>query len=75
MPSFSANPAKDVKNGILASNYDQSGLNQFFRKIALTIESIVAGEELSGLGTKIESKLSLTINYNTAQKIGLPIKI
>ncbi|WP_411894387.1 TolC family protein [Winogradskyella sp. A2] len=74
MPSFSANPAKDVKNGILASNYDQSGLNQFFRKIALTIESIVAGEEFSGLGTKIESKLSLTINYNTAQKIGLPIK-
>jgi len=74
IPSFSANPEKDVKNGILASNYDQSGLNQFFRKIALTIESIVTGDELSGVGTKIDSKLSLTINYNTAQKIDLPIK-
>ncbi|MBT8395246.1 MAG: TolC family protein, partial [Bacteroidia bacterium] len=72
--SFSANPAKDVNNGILASNYDQSGLNQFFRKIALTVESVIAGDELSGVGLKIESKPSLTINYNTAEKIGLPIK-
>lgn len=74
IPSFSFNPAKDVRNGIMASNYDQAGLNQFFRKIALTVESVVAGDELSGVGTKIESKPSLTINYNTAEKIGLPIK-
>ena len=40
----------------------------------MTIESIVTGDELSGVGTKIDSKLSLTINYNTAQKIDLPIK-
>jgi outer membrane protein TolC len=74
LPSFSANPLEDVKNGILASNHDQSQLNQFFRRIALTVESVVNGNGLSGLSTKLESKNTLTINYNTAEKIGLPLK-
>ena len=58
----------------MASNHDQSELNQFFRRIALTVESIVNGEELSGLQTKLESETKLTINYNTAEKIELPLK-
>lgn len=74
LPSFTANPVKDVKNGILATNHDQSGLNQFFRRIALTVESVVNGDGLSGLSTKLESKSTLTVNYNTADKIGLPLK-
>lgn len=74
LPSFTANPVKDVKNGILATNHDQSGLNQFFRRIALTVESVVNGDGLSGFSTKLESKSTLTVNYNTADKIGLPLK-
>ena len=74
LPSFTANPVKDVKNGILATNHDQSELNQFFRRIALTVESVVNGDGLAGLSTKIESKSTLTVNYNTADKIGLPLK-
>jgi outer membrane protein len=74
IPSFTANPVKDVKNGILASNHDQSELNQFFRRIALTVESVVNGDGLSNLSSKLESKSTLTVNYNTAEKIGLPLK-
>jgi outer membrane protein len=74
LPSFSANPVKDVMNGILATNHDQSQLNQFFRRISLTVESVVNGNGLSGLSTKLESKSNLTVNYNTADKIGLPLK-
>ena len=74
LPSFTANPVKDVKNGILASNHDQSELNQFFRRIALTVESVVNGDDLSGLSSKLESNGTLTVNYNTAEKIGLPLK-
>ena len=74
LPSFSTNQVKDVVNGILATNHDQSEINQFFRRIALTIESVVNGEELSGLQTRMDSKTNLTINYNTAEKIGLPLK-
>jgi outer membrane protein TolC len=74
LPSFTANPVKDVKNGILASNHDQSELNQFFRRIALTVESIVNGDDLSGLSSQLESRSTLTVNYNTAEKIDLPLK-
>ena len=74
LASFTSNPVQDVNNGILATNHDQSEMNQFFRRIALTVESVVNGENLSGLTTKLESKTSLTVNYNTAEKIGLPLK-
>ncbi|ARV09342.1 hypothetical protein BTO05_06710 [Winogradskyella sp. PC-19] len=74
LPSFTSNPVKDVINGILATSHDQSELNQFFRRIALTVESILNGNALSTLSTKLESKSTLTVNYNTAEKIGLPLK-
>jgi len=74
LPSFTANPVRDVTNGILASNHDQSELDQFFRRIALTVESVVLNEEFSGSSTKLETNGNLTINYNTAEKIGLPLK-
>lgn len=74
LPSFTANPAKDVDNGILATNHDQSELNQFFRRIALTVEAVVNGEDLSQLTSKLDSKRQLTINFNTAERIDMPLK-
>ena len=74
LPSFSANPIEDVRNGILASNHDQSQLNQFFRRVALTVESIINGDDIYGLSTKLQSRNTLTVNYNTAEKIGLPLR-
>ncbi|MBO6631043.1 MAG: hypothetical protein JJ936_05685, partial [Psychroserpens sp.] len=74
LPSFTANPAKDVDNGILATNHDQSEMNQFFRRIALTVEAVVNGEDLSRLTSKLESKGQLTINFNTAERIDMPLK-
>ncbi len=74
LPSFTSNPVKDVINGILATSHDQSELNQFFRRIALTVESILNGNALATLSTKLEAKGTLTVNYNTAEKIGLPLK-
>ena len=74
LPSFTFNPVKDVINGILATSHDKSELNQFFRRIALTVESILNGNALATLSTKLEAKGTLTVNYNTAEKIGLPLK-
>ncbi|WP_431158488.1 TolC family protein [Winogradskyella poriferorum] len=74
LPSFTTSPLRDVSNGILASNHDQSELNQFFRKIALTVESVVLNGEFDGVNTKLETKDNLTINFNTAEKIGLPLR-
>ncbi|NRA92395.1 MAG: TolC family protein, partial [Psychroserpens sp.] len=74
LPSFTSNPVQDIKNGILANNYDQSELDQFFRRIALTVESVVNGEDLGNLSAKLITKRTLTINFNTAELIGLPLK-
>ncbi|WP_299523030.1 TolC family protein [Winogradskyella sp.] len=74
LPSFTANPVRDVTNGILASNHDQSELDQFFRRIALTVESVILNDEFSGVSTKLETNSNLSVNFNTAEKIGLPLK-
>ncbi len=74
LPSITATTIKDVQNGMMASNHDQSELNQYFRRIALTVESAILGEELSDLSVKVDIDENLSINYNTAEKIGVPLK-
>lgn len=74
IPSFTANPIDDVENGILATNHDKSSLEQFFRRIALSVESIVNDTTTDELGVELEINKALTINYNTADRIGLPLK-
>ena len=74
LPSITATTIKDVKSGLMASNHDQSELNQYFRRIALTVESAILGEDLSDLSMKVDIDENLSINYNTAEKIGVPLK-
>ena len=74
MPSFTVTSVKDVKTGLMASNHDESELNQFFRRIALTVENVVTGGELANAPVKLKVDAELTINYNTAEKIELPLK-
>ena len=74
LPSFTANNIDEVKNGILATNQAEQNLTQFFRRIALTIERYVGGAELADLPTYISFDTNLTVNYNTAEFIGLPLK-
>lgn len=74
LPSFTANNIDEVKNGILATNQAEQNLTQFFRRIALTIERYVGGAELADLPTYISFDAKLTVNYNTAELIGLPLK-
>jgi outer membrane protein TolC len=74
LPSFTTNSVDDVRKGILATNQAEQNLNQFFRRIALTVERYVGGAELADLPTYISFDADLTINYNTAELIGLPLK-
>lgn len=74
IPSFTTTPVSDVENGLLATNNDQSQVNQFFRRIALIVESIVVGDVFNESSSLITLNKSLTINFNTAQKIGIPLK-
>lgn len=74
IPSFTTTPMKDVELGLLATNQDQTEINQFFRRIALNVESIINDKEFSEIASLLELNEKLTININTANKIGLPLK-
>lgn len=74
LPSFSAFGLRNIENGVLATNQSGANLNQFFRRIALNIESIVSGINASELPLFINYKKRLIINYATATQIDFPIK-
>lgn len=74
LPSFTINGTHDVQNGIMATNQSDENIDQFFRRIALTIEAYVTGTPLADLPVYLDYEPKLTINYNTAEAIGVPIK-
>lgn len=74
IPSFTINGVEQVKQGIMASHQAAGDINQFFRRIALTVDDFVAGTPLSEMPVFIDYTSQLTINYNTAEAVGVPIK-
>ncbi len=74
LPSFTVNGIDNVKNGFMGTTRSKDNLDQFFRRIALSIESYINGTPLSELSVFIDYTPRLTINYNTAEATGVPIK-
>lgn len=74
IPSFTSTDADDVLTGLLATNQAAENMDLFIRRIALTVEAIVNGEKASELPFFLEINTDLTINYSTAEKLGIPIK-
>lgn len=74
LPSFTINGVDQVKNGIMASHQAEGDIDQFFRRISLTVEAYISGQPLSEMPVFIDYTSQLTINYNTAEAIGVPIK-
>ncbi len=74
IPSFTLNSINQVKAGIMASHKAEGDIEQFFRRIALTVDSYILGTPLADMPVFIDYTSQLTINYNTAEAIGVPIK-
>ncbi len=74
LPSFSAYSKEDVEKGILASNQPETNIDQFFRRIALNVESIIEGTNPSTLPMYLDYKKKLSINSSTAKQIGFPLR-
>ncbi|WP_190808751.1 TolC family protein [Flagellimonas sp. S3867] len=74
LPSFTVNGTEDVRDGFMATYQSDDNLDQFFRRIALTIEAYVSGTSLAELPVYVDYTPRLTINYNTAEATGVPIK-
>ena len=74
VPSFSGSRREDVELGIMASNQPRGGLDSFLRRIALRVESVVNGEDLADQPVHFEVTSTLTVNFNTARAVGVPIR-
>lgn len=74
LPSFSANRKQDVEKGILATNQPESNIDQFFRRLALDVESVLNGTNPSELPMLLEYKNRLSLNFNTAKEIKFPLR-
>ena len=74
LPSFTVNGPADVRMGFLATLQAEENLDQFFRRIALNVEAYVTGTPMADLPIFIDYNPRLTINYNTSDAIGFPIK-
>lgn len=74
LPSFSSFQVADVKDGWLATNQSDSNFERLFRRIALSVEAVVNGENLSTRPVYVDFSDTVTVNYNTAEKIGVPLR-
>lgn len=72
--SFTTNGAAQVEKGILATNIPRGSTDQIIRRVALTVSRHINGAPLSEMPVYIDYKSTLTINYNTAEAIGVDIK-
>ncbi|MEO1012468.1 MAG: TolC family protein [Bacteroidota bacterium] len=74
LASFTSTTPRDVELGIMGTNNGDDNLDQIFRRVALTIEAYVNGSPLSGQNVFIDFDQRLTANFNTMQKLGIPIR-
>ncbi|MCH2214335.1 MAG: TolC family protein [Flavobacteriales bacterium] len=74
IPSFTTTSIGDVELGFMATNRSLENTNIFFRRIALNIEAYVNGVKLSEMPLFLEFNDKITLNINTTQVVGIPIK-
>lgn len=74
LPSFTASNTHDVELGILGTNQPDENIGQLFRRIALSVEAIVNGQNASELPLYIDVENRLTLNFNTAERVGVPLR-
>lgn len=74
LPSFTISNIDHVQLGIMATHQSGDNFNQFIRRIALSVEGYINGTPLSDMPVFIEYSKRLTVNFNTAELIGVPLK-
>jgi outer membrane protein TolC len=71
IPSFSGTQRQDVEMGFMATNQGHEDLDQMIRRLALNIEAVVYGENLSTRPVLVNLSQTLTINLQTAHAVGV----
>lgn len=65
---------KDVRRGVLAAAAPEENWNKLVRRMALNIEALLAGSRAADLPVQIDFDEELTINMETARKLGISPK-
>ncbi len=74
IPSITSTSIDDVERGLMATNQSKDNQDQFVRRIALSIEAYVNGQDFSELSVYVQTYDKLTINFNTAESVGMSMK-
>lgn len=75
LPSFTMGGARFVKNGFMASNQSEENFQQFFRRIAINIDSYISyNTPLSEMPIYVDFTSKITINFSTLDAVGIPFK-
>ncbi|MFT5749192.1 MAG: outer membrane protein [Ancylomarina sp.] len=74
LPSFTSIDEHFSDYGILLTSQPINNLDQFFRRIALNIESAVHGDNLAQLPIYMDIEAKLSLNIETAFQINFPLK-
>ncbi len=74
LPSFSGARGQDVEMGFMATHQAEENLNRFFRRVALHVEAVVDGRNLSEQPIFVEFTERLAINFNTTVIVGVSLK-
>lgn len=74
LPSFSGSRRLDVELGLMATNQPREGLDSFFRRLALIVESVAEGDDLADRPVYFDLNQTLTLNFTTAEAVGVPIR-
>ena len=73
MPSFGFSVA-DVQQGVLAATAPEENFAKIIRRISLQVEAILNGEDAAHLPVTMSFEENLTLNMQTANKIGFSPK-
>ena len=73
MPSFGSSTA-DVQQGVLAAITPEENFSRIIRRISLHVEAILNGENAAHLPVYVGFEENLTLNMQTANKIGFSPK-
>ncbi|MDE5417162.1 TolC family protein [Labilibaculum sp. DW002] len=74
LPSFTSINEHLSDYGVLLTSQPVNNLEQFFRRIALNIESAVNGDNLAQLPIYMDLQAKLSLNIETAFQINFPLK-
>ena len=71
LPAYSLMGADDVEQGALLSSMPAENWQQLTRRIALNLQSVLLGDSLADLPVLVDGRRRLTLNMETARRVGV----